>query len=135
MKPNTANGESLYWKANNELWKQERMQCIGGFICHSAPAAILPAQALSISCLRVRRSSYEMDYHFLAQSSSKDSWCGDGEVQIFTDYVDRVSAATEARRELVANPKQPVLNESMQETISRYRVASKLVANSASGVE
>ncbi len=62
-----------------------------------------------------------MDYHFLARETSEDSWLGDGEVQIFADYTERVAAAIEARRELVANPNQPITSEALQETVSRRR--------------
>ena len=67
--------EHLRWKANKHLWKQERRERIGGFICYSAPAPILRQQALMIHGLRVRQGKWmsEMAYHFLA-SSSKDSW-------------------------------------------------------------
>ena len=72
--------------------------------------------------LKVRKGDHarEMDYHFLAEESSRDSWC-DGEVQVFADYRDRVAAAAQARRELVPNPNQPVLSETLQEAISRRR--------------
>jgi len=118
-----SDGEHLYWKRNQHFWKQERMERIGGFICYSAPAAILREQALMIHRLRVRKGhlTTEMDYHFLAYSSNKGSWYGDGEVQIFADYMDRVASANEARQELVANPKQPILSETIQEVISRRR--------------
>jgi hypothetical protein len=99
------------------------MECIGGFICYSAPAPILREQALMIHRLRAGKANFsgEMDYHFLARSSSKDSWYGDGEVQIFADYMDRVGAAIEARQALVENPNQAVICESTQESISRER--------------
>ena len=114
--------EHLWWKANKHLWKQERMERIGGFICYSAPAPVLRLQARMIQGLRVRQGNWatEMAYHFLA-SSSETSCYADGEVQILADYVERVGAATEARRALVENPKQAVICETMQEAISRER--------------
>jgi hypothetical protein len=113
---------ALSWKKNHPLWQQERMRRLGGFLCYSAPPAILRQQALRIHDLRVQQGNDArgMDYHYLAEKSSRDSWC-DGEVQIFSDYLDRVAAATEARQELVANPKAPVLSETVQEAISRRR--------------
>ena len=115
--------DELHWKANDGLWKHERMERIGGLICYSAPAPILREQALMIHRLRVRRANdpSEMDYHFLAHSSSKDSWYGDGEVQIFADYMDRVGAAKEARQMVVENPNEAVTCETMQESISLER--------------
>ena len=44
-----------------------------------------------------------------------------GEVQIFADYMDRVAAAVEARNELLTNPNQAVISETVQEVISRRR--------------
>jgi hypothetical protein len=113
--------DQLTWKANEHLWKQERMERIGGFICYSAPAPILRQQALMIHGMRVRQGNWmtEMAYHFLAQASN--SWHPDGEVQIFADYLERVGAATEARQALVEHPNQAVNCETMQESISRER--------------
>ena len=113
----------LRWKENELLWKQERMQRIGGFICYSAPPSILREQSRMVHRLRTGRPNYDrdMDYHFLAGESSNHSWYGDGEVQIFADYMDRVHAANAARRELVDNPNQAIISESVQENISRLR--------------
>jgi hypothetical protein len=109
-------------EANEHLWDQERMHRLGGFICYSAPAPVLRCQALRIYGLRVggRGVTAGMDYHYLADGSGAAAWC-DGEVQIFADYHDRVAAADEARRQLLPNPKQPVLSEAVQEAISRQR--------------
>jgi hypothetical protein len=121
-RPPADEGSRLRWTENRRLWRQERMERLGGLICYSAPPAVLRQQALIVHRLEVRKGnlSREMDYHFLAEESSRDSWC-DGEVQIFADYMDRVAAATEARQELVPNPNQPVLSETLQELVSRRR--------------
>ncbi len=115
-------GEWLQRKANRRVWRQERMRRLGGFICYSAPSAVMRLQALRINSLRVQtgKGVCEMDYQYIAEASSRDSWV-DGEVQIFVDYKQRVRAAVEARMELVANPKQPVISETIQEAISRRR--------------
>jgi hypothetical protein len=99
------------------------MERLGGLICYSAPPAILRQQALTIHRLKVRKGGdwTAMDYQFLALESSRDTWFGDGEVQIFADYMDRVGAAIEARRELLSNPKQATISEEVQEAISRRR--------------
>lgn len=113
-----------YWGGEERgLWQQEQMLRRGGFLCYSAPPPVLRQQALRIHALRVRQGddACAMDYHFLAQSSSRRSWWGDGEVQIFADYMDRVTAAAEARQELLPNPRQPILSEMMQEMVSRRR--------------
>jgi hypothetical protein len=113
---------------NQKLWKQERMVRCGGFNCYAAPSPILRYQALRIHSLHVSEGDYlrEMDYHFLAQTSSKQSWYGDGEVQIFADYHDRVAAAVQARQQLIPYPQQPVLSETLQELISRKRDQIKM---------
>ncbi len=130
--PVAAERERMRWKENKGLWRQERMRRLGGFICYSAPPAVLRQQALRVHGLRVSRGSYtsEMDYHSLAEESSRDSWA-DGEVQIFVDYGDRVAAAMEARHELLAYPNRPVLCETAQEAISRRRdrIKARRVAN------
>jgi hypothetical protein len=94
----------------------------GGLIYYAAPPPILRLQALVLHGLRVRRGNYltEMNYHYLAEKSSRHSWA-DGEVQIFADDRDRVAAAVEARREVLSQPNEPVLSEVVQEAISRHR--------------
>ncbi len=116
-------GERLQWKVNRQIWLQERMGRLGGFICYLAPPALLRQQALRIHGLRVVKGKHgnEMDYHFLAPSSGKQCGYADGEVQIFADYMDRVAAADEARRQILRNPNQAVICETMQETMSRRR--------------
>jgi hypothetical protein len=127
--PLAMEGDLLRRKANEILWRHERMERLGGFICYSAPPPILRQQALIVYGLRVWRNSgtRNMDYHFLARESSHESWCGDGEVQIFADYMERVAAATEARRELMPNPHQPILSETVQENVSRRRDEIKAI--------
>lgn len=123
LKGSTDEGEQLRWEENQHLWHQERMERLGGFICYSAPPVILRQQALRIHRLKVKKGNEfrEMDYHFLAEESCRDSWFGDGEVQIFADYMERVAAAVEARNELLANPNQAIISETVQEAISRWR--------------
>lgn len=107
------------------LWRRERMGRCGGLIYYSAPPPLLRQQALAIDALRVgqRGSFSDMDYYFLAAATNRAFWRPDGEVQIFADYRERVAAAVEARRELVPNPRQPILCESVQWDVSRRRDA------------
>jgi hypothetical protein len=116
--------ERLRYKDRKQLWRQERMGRCGGFIFYAAPPPVLRRQALILHGLRVKLGSSlaEMNYHFLAEQSSRSSWA-DGEAQIFADYNERVGAAVQARREMVPQPKQPVLSETLQEVISRRRDA------------
>lgn len=120
--PSREEDRCLRWEANEHLWRQEKMRRIGGFICYSAPAPILRSQALRIYHLRVGGGGVTggMDYHYLADRAGAQAW-SDGEVQIFVDYDDRVTAAVEARSQLLPNPKQPVLSEAVQEAISQRR--------------
>ncbi len=120
--PVEAEGDRLGRPGGKQLWRQERMRRLGGFIVYSAPPAVLRLQALRVHGMRFPEGEgpAAMDYHFLAEQSSRDSWA-DGEVQIFADYRERVASAVQARRELVANPKVPVLSEEVQEVISRRR--------------
>ncbi len=115
--------EWLRWRENRLIWRHERMEQLGGFIVYSAPPPVLRQQALAVHSLRVGTGNRaaEMDYHFLAERTSAGSWRAGGEVQIFEDYSERVAAATVARRELVANPNQPIQSEELQEVVSRRR--------------
>jgi hypothetical protein len=112
----------LHHREQKQLWNQEHMSRCGGFIFYAAPPPVLRLQALNLHYLRVKQGSYltEMNYHYLAEANSRNSWA-DGEVQIFADYKDRVSAAMQARQELVPQPNQPVLSETLQELISKRR--------------
>lgn len=114
--------ERLRPNDQQQLWRQERMGRCGGFIFYAAPPPVLRMQALILHGLLVKLGNcqIETNYHFLAEVSSRNSWA-DGEVQIFADYKERVSAAVQARQEIVPQPKQPVLSESLQEVISRRR--------------
>ncbi len=115
--------EALHHQENRQLWHQERMVRCGGFVCYAAPAPVLRSQARRVAALHVAEGDGHraMDYHFLAHDPAGDSWYGDGEVQIFADYRDRVAAAVEARRQFHVPPGRPVLSETLQEAISRRR--------------
>jgi hypothetical protein len=118
--PAELEGERLRGTGNLQLWRQERMRRLGGFIVYSAPPAILRQQALRIHGMEVGDGTAAMDYHYLAERSSRDSWV-DGEVQVFADYQERVASAVQARHELVPSPNAPLLSEAVQEAVSRRR--------------
>jgi hypothetical protein len=105
------------------LWRAEQMRRCGGLICYSAPPPILRTQALFVHGLHVTGGDpyREMDYHFLAERASAGAHFPDGEVQIFSDYRDRVAAAIQARREVLARPDGPTHAEALEEVISRRR--------------
>jgi len=79
------------------LRKSEQMFRRGGFVCYSAPPQIMRLRALMIATLDPQH--YGMDYLYLAEHSA-GHW-PDGEVQIFSDYHQRRSAAAAARREVL----------------------------------
>jgi hypothetical protein len=118
-----AGTEQLWRLGQRGPWRQERMVRCGGFICYLAPPAILRWQALQIHNMWVKDGNYatEMDCHFLAEASSKESYYGDGEVQIFADYRQRVAAAAQARREILPGANVAGVSETLQETISWRR--------------
>jgi hypothetical protein len=115
--------EKLHLPANWQPWQQERMERRGGFICYTAPPPILRAQAMRVHDLRVRQGSYacEMDYHFLAEATSRGSGYADGEGQIFLEYLNLVAAAVQARGALVPNQNQPTIPEAVQAAIVQRR--------------
>ncbi|MBV9864836.1 MAG: hypothetical protein JO316_05770 [Abitibacteriaceae bacterium] len=88
--------DKVYWKRNKHLQHQEQMCRSGGFICYLAPPDILRLNAFDI--YHMNTTHYEMDYTYLADF--KGGHPGDGEVQIFRDYQQQLSAAAVARREV-----------------------------------
>jgi hypothetical protein len=78
------------------LWAKERMSKRAGVICYSAPAEILRTQALAIA--RMPRFTYRgMSYCYLAEGAAgrpgRSYHPPEGEVQIFSDFRERVAAA------------------------------------------
>jgi hypothetical protein len=99
--------------AGGPTWQAEKMTRCGGFICYSAPPAILRQQAFVIHSL----DPCPMDYHFLALLGPGGG--ADGEVQVFADYRERLAAATVARREVLACPDHPTDPDALVKFISR----------------
>jgi hypothetical protein len=125
--PVGAERRSLSHPESRHLWRQERMGRCGGLIYYTAPPPVLRQQALGIHNLRVEKGkrSYEMDYFYLAESAGRGSWAADGEVQIFADFHESVSAAVEARRETLAGSRQPMVSPSVQWEIIKRRDSIK----------
>ena len=88
----------IHHQQSKRLWLQENMCRCGGFVCYSAPPEILRHRALTIA--QMDPGSYGMDYYYLADRNCF-RW-PDGEVQIFNDYKERRSAASEARKQVLA---------------------------------
>ncbi|MCE9572056.1 MAG: hypothetical protein K8W52_02755 [Deltaproteobacteria bacterium] len=75
------------------LTARERISRTAGFICYTAPPAMLREQARSIFDVSV--------YHPLVEDP--DDWRYEGEVQVLPNFDDAVAAARVARREVVGD--------------------------------
>lgn len=84
------------------LWPREHMRYLEGLMCYSAPDEVLKLQALAVHRLR--------EYFFggTAYTYLAEHWQTrhhpEGEVQLFSDFTARVSAAQQVRRELLPRP-------------------------------
>ncbi len=101
----------------NDIWKQERMQHWGGFICYTAPPVVLRNRAVDVHQLHTANypDNADMDYRFLADRGEFHS--PDGEVQIFNDYSLRLKEAAIARQKVLASPDRPPHPGGLSETI------------------
>ncbi len=85
------------------LWPREHMRHLEGLVCYAAPDEVLKLQALAVHRLR--------EYFFggTAYTYLAEHWQTrhhpEGEVQLFSDFTARVSAAQQARRALLPRPK------------------------------
>lgn len=105
------------------VWSSERMGKVGGLICYSAPPLVLRLQAAIVARMKTAPNhSARMDYHFLADNHNSCHYA-DGEVQIFHDYRERLSAAAVARREVLAQTDAPTCPEELETVISSRRNA------------
>jgi hypothetical protein len=85
-----------YEQEEAHLWKRERMSLRGGMICYTAPPLVLRAQAHAVR--RARDSFFfGSSYTYLAADDRWRRGTPEGEVQIFSDFDDRVGAARLAR--------------------------------------
>jgi hypothetical protein len=78
---------------NDHRWEQERMGVVGGYLCYTAPAAVLRVNAAWMAGLG--RMTHGTNYHPLAERQFMRG--GDGEVQVFGNFRARVSTARVAR--------------------------------------
>jgi hypothetical protein len=115
--------ENVDWRASRYLEarsqrSQERMDRLGGFVCYSAPRDVLRSQALAIYRMRECK---KMSYHYLAEDHGPGWWRTDGEVQVFRDFRDMVSAATVARRAVLDahGPGAQIRSDSEREAVYR----------------
>jgi hypothetical protein len=94
------------WRDPNRrvLWARERMSRRAGFICYTAPAVVLRAHALGIYRMRHHLTGY----YPLAEHGTRNRWGYDGEFQLIPGFLDEVSAARVARRELLGRDAGPL---------------------------
>ncbi|HSO36050.1 MAG TPA: hypothetical protein VLT33_26165 [Labilithrix sp.] len=97
---------------------QEHMQKLGGLICYSAPPDVLRWQAVSIYRMRSCRN---MTYHYLAAERRRGGEAPDGEVQVFRDFRDMVSAAAVARRSVLEAHRSstPIASDDERDAVQR----------------
>lgn len=89
------------------LWARERMSKRAGLLCYTAPPEILRAQALTVHGMS--RFTYRgSNYHYLAEGRSgrraSTYRAPSGEVQIFSDFTERLITARAARAQVVVDP-------------------------------
>lgn len=85
-------------------WARERMSKRAGLLCYTAPPEILRAQALTVHAMS--RTTYRgSSYHYLAEGRSgrraSTYRAPSGEVQIFSDFTERLTTARAARAQVV----------------------------------
>ena len=117
----------IHHQQSKRLWLEENMCRCGGFVFYSAPPEILRHRALTIA--QMDPGSYGMDYYFMADRNCY-RW-PDGEVQIFSDYMERRLAASEARRQVLAEKRSFSGPDSLYAVVAQRRdriLASKHVA-------
>jgi hypothetical protein len=86
-----------------DQWKHEKMSRRGGFICYSAPKAVLRVQAVRVA-QTASDLHHGMGYQYLASNGDGP----DGEVQVFSDFRARVSAARLARIRVLPKASQSI---------------------------
>lgn len=77
---------------------------VGGLVVFAGLPHVLRQWAVEVALLDGARSPHGMDYAYLGDGSCR----ADGEVQVFTDYRQRVSVARAARREILAEIPRPL---------------------------
>ena len=90
------------YESLRSMRSRERMSRRAGFICYTAPRAILRDTALALGAMRTG------DYHFLAAA--------EGEVQIIPCFHSSVSAAAVARREILGGARD-IASETQRDAI------------------
>jgi hypothetical protein len=98
------------WNIQADNWRHadrpgdSRISRTGGLVVFAGLPHVLKRWAVEVARLGSFLSPHGMDYVYLGHGSCR----ADGEVQVFTDYRQRVSAARVGRREVLAEIPQPL---------------------------
>jgi hypothetical protein len=98
------------WTVQAGEWRRgdrpgdSRISRVGGLVAFAGRPRVLKQWAVAVARLGGTLSPHGMDYVYLGDGSCR----ADGEVQVFTDYRQRVSAARAARREILAEIPGPL---------------------------
>ena len=99
---------------------RERMARRAGFVCFTAPPAILREHALGIYEMHTWQGRWGM-YHPIAEHGAHQTWGFDGEFQLIPGFADGVSAARVARREVLDRDSGPLATHDEREAIYRHQ--------------
>ncbi len=108
------------YKLIEDLYDDERMDRRAGMVCYTAPPEILRAHGAAIYRIPPDRWGA---YHYLDWGRALQHHAN-GEVQVFTNFADRVSAAKVVRREVLGDGAKSLIAD--QET--RWDVQEKVYA-------
>jgi hypothetical protein len=87
-----------WWRdpKHRQLLTREQMTRRAGFVCYTAPPAVLRSHGLGIHTMGGRTG-----YYPLAERGRTYSWRFDGEIQLIRGLADQVAAARVARRDVL----------------------------------
>ncbi len=114
------------WRSAEQriLRTQERMSRRGGFVCLTAPPAILRDHALGIHGMSTHRGY--SGYHPIAEHDARrSSYHHDGEFQLIPHFDDDVSAAIVARTEVLGGRVRPLVSD---DRLAIYRHKDRALA-------
>jgi hypothetical protein len=100
---------TVAWNTQTDNWRHasrpgdSRVSRTGGLVVFAGLQHVLKRWAVEVARLGRFLSPHGMDYVYLGDGSCR----ADGEVQVFTDYRQRVSAARVGRREVLAEIPRP----------------------------
>jgi hypothetical protein len=94
-------------RPDDPVFTRERMSRRAGFVCYTAPPALLCGHAIGV----YRMHAWGEGYHPLCENSHRTCWGSDGEVQLIRGFADQVSAARVARREVLEDDARPIATE------------------------